>query len=77
MKDKDLLLKDICSRLLYGVKVKVSIFKKWGDYTLFYSYFTVFDNGKVGDRCLQGKTTLEITYRDSVVIDSVLLWKEE
>ena len=29
----------------------LSIFKKWGDSTLFYSYFTVFDSGKVGDRC--------------------------
>ena len=29
----------------------LSIFKKWGDFTLFYSYFTVFDTGNVGDRC--------------------------
>ena len=25
----------------------------------------------------QGKTTLEITYRDSIAIDSVVVWKEE
>ena len=25
----------------------------------------------------RGKTTLEITYRDSVAIDSVVVWKEE
>jgi hypothetical protein len=25
----------------------------------------------------RGKTTLEITYRDSVAVDSVVVWKEE
>lgn len=25
----------------------------------------------------RGKTTLEITYRDSIAIDSVVVWKEE
>jgi hypothetical protein len=25
----------------------------------------------------QGKTTLEITYRDSIPVDSVVVWKEE
>lgn len=25
----------------------------------------------------QGKTTLEIIYRDSVVVDSIVIWKEE
>lgn len=25
----------------------------------------------------RGKTTLEITYRDSVAIDSIVVWKEE
>lgn len=25
----------------------------------------------------QGKTTLEITYRDSMAVDSVVVWKEE
>ena len=25
----------------------------------------------------EGKTTLEITYRDSIPIDSVIVWKEE
>jgi hypothetical protein len=25
----------------------------------------------------KGKTTLEITYRDSVAVDSVVVWKEE
>ena len=25
----------------------------------------------------RGKTTLEITYRDSIAIDSVVIWKEE
>ena len=25
----------------------------------------------------RGKTTLEITYRDSVAVDSVVIWKEE
>lgn len=29
----------------------LSIFKRWGDSTLFYSYFTVFDSDYISDRC--------------------------
>ena len=46
---------------------------------IFFALFTTYENGNTPTTMdvYQGKTTLEITYRDSIPVDSVVVFKDE
>ena len=79
--DRELLYKDLCARLPYGVCYKHFT---WDDErgeeciaAKIYSINSICTPNYVPTALdvYRGKTTLDITYRDSVAIDSVVVYK--
>ena len=57
--------------IVFSVSVLIAVFLG------IYLFHEPTDKAPTAVDVYRGKTTLEITYRDSVAVDSIVVWKEE